>query len=390
MVQPWVQERPHTAYLYPTLLCNLHCEMCYSGSHQSRERAKEEMTLADYERIIPQLYDIGVRTFDISGGEPFLSKDIFALFRMIKSYPDTKLLVVNNGTRLRAVMPELEKHLDLIDRMYISIDSPVAEEHNKIRGNARALEESLAGMKAVQATGFDRLGTNMVVMRQNQHRVKEALTFAHAQGFRYVNLLRLIDVKQDGTTQEDNADGRGMDRSYLDALEWLEAYADSGQKEPMEITMVFPGGFYEAYRKSPKRRNWPDGISLKVEFDPIRGCPAFGNSVIVSSTGEVTGCTAFITQQPFYTGNAKEMTMEESLASWSEQRDRLREREQFLKTQEPCKGCEHWQMCRGGCPATAYKYYGTIMRSDPTCVKALEKGIVPPEPTDLIHLEDAR
>jgi radical SAM protein with 4Fe4S-binding SPASM domain len=350
--------------------------MCYSGSHQSKKRLEMELSLEDYKRIIPQLYDAGVRTFDISGGEPFLRKDIWEILKKIKSYPDTNTLIVNNGTRLRAVMPKLEEHMALIDRMYVSIDSPVAEEHNEIRGHFRALQETLAGISELRLRGFHHLGSNMVVMDKNRHRVKEFLDLTQTNGFKYVNLLRLIDVKVEGTTPTDTPNEFGMDQAYLDTYQWLEEYVEKENVQPFEITIVLPGAYYDAYLKSPRRRSWPEGIQLKVEFDPIRGCPAFGNSIIVGGTGQVTGCTAFVTQEPFQTGNVKRQSVEGTLEPWKEQRRLIREREQFLKTQEPCRDCEYWQVCRGGCPATAYKYYGTMMRSDPTCLKALQTEII--------------
>lgn len=370
MIQPWTSDHPKKAFLYPTLLCNLSCSMCYSGSHHNASRLQEELLLEDYKRVIKELYEAGVRTFDISGGEPFLSKDIWAILEQIKSFDDTEIFIVNNGTRIRSVLPKLLGHLDLIDRLYVSIDSPIATEHNAIRGNKRAFQEALTGISVLREYGYDRLGVNMVVMSSNRSRVTEFLDFANEQQFRYVNLLRLIDVKTETTTPSDTPSESGMDQAYLDVFRWMDNYIRQDDPRPFEVTMVLPGGFYNAYLNSPRRRTWSNSVKFNVEFDPIRGCPAFGNSIIVSSSGEVTGCTAFITQSVFQTGNVKTDSIRKTLERWPEYTKLLREREQYLKTVEPCSTCEHWNVCRGGCPATAYKYYGTVMRSDPTCIKA--------------------
>jgi radical SAM protein with 4Fe4S-binding SPASM domain len=390
MIKPWVGKAPHTAYLYPTLLCNLTCEMCYSGSHHDGKAARnDELSLDEYANLIPHLYEIGVRTFDISGGEPFLRKDIWDIFRLIKAYPDTTLLVVSNGTRWRKILPQLERHIDLIDRMYISIDSPVPEEHNRIRGHHRAFQDAVAGIIAAQAIGFDRLGCNMVVMTQNKKRVQDFLSFAVVHRLRYVNLLRLLDVvrDRDQDVARENLDAGGMDAAYLDAFAWLEHHARSEPVAPLAIRMVLPGCFLDAYLQAPRRRSWPAGLSFDVEFDPIRGCPAYGDSIIVSSKGEITGCTAFVTQTPFHSGNVRSIALDEAIAGWSERRALLRQREEYLRQHAPCAGCEYWHACRGGCPATAYRYFGTIMRADPTCRKALESGRVPPAPVTRIQLE---
>lgn len=79
--------------------CNLNCKMCYSGAYCDPNRAKlEDLTLETYKEIIKKLYNHGVRVFDISGGEPLLRSDLFEIIKEIKSYDDTTIYLVTNGT----------------------------------------------------------------------------------------------------------------------------------------------------------------------------------------------------------------------------------------------------------------------------------------------------
>ena len=75
------------AFLYPTMRCNLKCAICYSGAHKPivQERMKEELTFEEYKMVVDKLYGMGVRIFDISGGEPLLCEFIYDLIRYIKS-----------------------------------------------------------------------------------------------------------------------------------------------------------------------------------------------------------------------------------------------------------------------------------------------------------------
>lgn len=71
------------AFLYPTMRCNLKCAICYSGAHKPivQERMKEELTFEEYKMVVDKLYGMGVRIFDISGGEPLLCEFIYDLIR---------------------------------------------------------------------------------------------------------------------------------------------------------------------------------------------------------------------------------------------------------------------------------------------------------------------
>ena len=57
-------------------------------------------------------------------------------------------------------------------------------------------------------------------------------------------------------------------------------------------------------------------------------------------------------------------SMEKIQSRLQQKKELLRDRETLLKTKEPCKSCEYFSYCRGGCPAAAIQRYGTIMMPD--------------------------
>lgn len=47
----------------------------------------------------------------------------------------------------------------------------------------------------------------------------------------------------------------------------------------------------------------------------------------------------------------------------------IKEREEYLKTKEPCSKCKEYNSCKGGCIAATYNYYGNTGYADPTCIQ---------------------
>lgn len=377
MINSLIQEHPKTAYLYPTLSCNLRCKMCYSGSYVGESpEGNNEMSLEKYREIISQLYEAGVRNFDISGGEPLIRRDIKDIVEHIKSYSDTMIYMVSNGTLIKKQIDKVKSFYHKVDRVYISIDSPYSEVHNEIRNSPNALEEAITGIETLRKEGFKNIGINFVMMNENQSQVIPLLDFAIEHGIKYVNILRLLDVSENGNLLNENLGLKAITNKYEEIQEWLVQKDNEGFEKELDVTVVLPGWILSYSRDLNRKPKLRENLKFNVEFDPIRGCPAFGNSIVISATGEITGCTAMVNIPEFHKGNVKKDSLPDVIDSWSKIRKKIiKDREEYLKKNKPCNDCLHWNVCRGGCPAVAYQYYGTVMEADPTCIVGIEKSI---------------
>ena len=85
---------PSLIVVSPTMRCNLNCQGCYSGLY-----AKEgELSEQELDNLFAEIRDMGVYFVVISGGEPYLLKDV--LLRLFKKYNDMFFLTYTNGTLL--------------------------------------------------------------------------------------------------------------------------------------------------------------------------------------------------------------------------------------------------------------------------------------------------
>jgi len=115
--------------------CNGNCSFCYS---KNIKNSGKELTTEDWKSFINS-FGKKKKLFYITGGEPFLRKDIFKIIAAIKKQ-GSYCGIVTNGT----LLPEkdLEKIIDLrVDNVVFSLHG-LAETHNRILKIDNAFEKA--------------------------------------------------------------------------------------------------------------------------------------------------------------------------------------------------------------------------------------------------------
>ena len=91
----------------------------------------EDVPLADLERFYSEAREEGFIAAALSGGEPFIRKDLGQIVRFMKEEAGMHILLFNTGWYLKERMDEV---LPYIDMMLVSLDSARPERHDEIRG----------------------------------------------------------------------------------------------------------------------------------------------------------------------------------------------------------------------------------------------------------------
>lgn len=114
---------------YVTYRCNAYCEFCHFANHgifKDSPHAK----LEDFKNNIPQLRKLGVRFIDLTGGEPLLNPHIVEMAAFAKSCKMQTSITTNC-----LLYPKYaEKLAGKVNLLHFSLDSPDADEHDRIRG----------------------------------------------------------------------------------------------------------------------------------------------------------------------------------------------------------------------------------------------------------------
>ncbi len=117
---------PVTMVVSPTMRCNLTCEGCYSA-HYHR---KDGMDTETFDRVLTQAKEMGIYFVVISGGEPFIRKDLLEIFRR---HQDMLFMTYTNGIIIhdRNLAPRLAELGNVLPT--ISVEG-FEDETNKRRG----------------------------------------------------------------------------------------------------------------------------------------------------------------------------------------------------------------------------------------------------------------
>ncbi len=161
--------------------CNLTCPTCYASSSPSHGRHR---TLAEIERML----DIVVASegepdvVQLSGGEPTLHPDFFAVMDMAKARPIRHLMINTNGLRIArepAFAERLASYMPGIE-VYLQFDSLEAEALISLRGED--LRE--VRRRAIENLNRYNVSTTLVVTVQkglNDHEIGAILDHARRQ-----------------------------------------------------------------------------------------------------------------------------------------------------------------------------------------------------------------
>lgn len=161
--------------------CNLTCPTCYASSSPShgRHRSLEEIeTMLDIVVASEGEPDV----VQLSGGEPTLHPDFFAVMDMAKARPIKHLMINTNGIRIakdRAFVERLATYMPGIE-VYLQFDSLDAEALMSLRGeDLRATRQ-----QAIDHLNAFNISTTLVVTLQkglNDHEVGDILGYARQQ-----------------------------------------------------------------------------------------------------------------------------------------------------------------------------------------------------------------
>ncbi|MBI5494843.1 MAG: radical SAM protein [Deltaproteobacteria bacterium] len=140
--------RPTSAHFELTYRCNLRCKHCF----QERDAAPDELTRADWLRVVDQAREAGILVITLSGGEAMLSPHFWDIAGHIRGAGMAFKLFTNglaltrvNCARLAALRPAA------VDISIFSLDPAV---HDAITGARGSLRRAVSGLIRLRRAGI--------------------------------------------------------------------------------------------------------------------------------------------------------------------------------------------------------------------------------------------
>lgn len=169
-----------------TQKCNSKCKTCNIWKDPRNDQPSKELTLDEYDKIFKSI-GRSVIWYTLSGGEPFLRKDIVEIARSIIKHSAPKVLIIpTNGLLGNRIVRETERILSILPSdatliVNVSLDG-IGERHDEIRGipgNFPRFLETFNALKELKKTyphSFE-LGVHSVVSRFNVENILELFDY---------------------------------------------------------------------------------------------------------------------------------------------------------------------------------------------------------------------
>jgi radical SAM protein with 4Fe4S-binding SPASM domain len=331
--------------------CNLKCIHCHAVSGKP---APDELDTKEAKRFIDDLARIDeFRMLVYTGGEPLVRPDIFDLFEHSKRAGFTNV-IATNGTLITNDVARRMKKAGVVGAA-ISLDSSVAEIHNKIRSNPNAFELAMRGIEAIRKAGI-LLQINVTAMEYNFDTLSELIELADRFGSGIMLMYQLVPVGR----------GMGIEEATLDIHENEKLLKFIRTKQTDISTIIEPVAGPQYWPHLMEISGKKGGLWMKLAEKVFHGCAAGRGFVYIKANGDVWPC-------PFMeinTGNVREKPFE---AIWRESDVfiNLRNRENTLKGK--CGKCSYKKIC-GGCRGRAMAYGGDYLSEDPSCFIGVDGG----------------
>jgi len=160
--------------------CNFNCRHCSVSSFRHR-RGSRSFTIADVEELSHQADELGLGHIDVTGGEPLVFPDFDQLIEAID--PSKFYLQVDTNGWL--MTDEKAKHLKSIgvDKIQLSLDSLVAEEHDDFRRRKGSHTRALHSIDSIQNAELNlQVATVVTHQRARSEEFIQFLEFAKSRG----------------------------------------------------------------------------------------------------------------------------------------------------------------------------------------------------------------
>jgi radical SAM protein with 4Fe4S-binding SPASM domain len=280
-------------------------------------------------------------SLNITGGEPFLRKDLFEILEEM-STAGFAIFLLTNGTLIDKEKAEHLARLG-INGVQVSIEGP-EEIHNSIRGKG-SFAASCKGVSHLVKAGL-RVTLNATLSEINAEKFQDMIDIATGLGVQKLGFSRLVPS------------GRG-----LDLVNRMIGRAEV--KEIYESIFGLDTGDLKIVTGDPVASQMRNGIEPVDDCGSIAtgGCAAGVSGLTILPDGTIIPCRRL----PIPLGNVRQDSLREIWAN-SEILEQLRDRSQY---KGKCGSCERWAVCRG-CRAIAYAYSLTmgepdILADDPQC-----------------------
>ncbi len=314
--------------------CNFHCKHCFASRYK---KEVNELPLDVVVRVIHEANELNVLNVALTGGEPFLRKDLFEILEAINNEEMSTLLLTNGSLVTEKIAKRLSKYNKL--RIQVSLEGSRPEINDVIRGKG-TFELALRGIKNLIREGST-VFLSCTILRPN---LNDYIDFIHLASDLGVQRIRLgIPTRA----------GRLLQHPELVPNdEELVNYYIAVRNFIKNSTNYIRIGELESY---------VNRIAGNYKFTRCAGDKSFH----ISSKGVVSPCTNLI--DSVFDEDEENVYKHSLFDIYKNARIFNFFRETVVDKIKICRNCPLKYICGGGCRGLAYQVYQDILSPDPNC-----------------------
>jgi len=221
--------------------CNNNCLFCY---FKSRKQQRINPSTEETKKYLAFIKKLGIRTLEITGGEPTIRSDILELISFAKNdLKFEKISIITNASRFCDETFAKEAIKRGIDDVLISLHGHNQQLNDLLTGRNGSFQQTLQAIKNVQALGVS-CRTNTVVTQLNYNYVIEIAELLSSLGVKKINFIFFSPLD----------DAFYMNQSlwpkYSDAAPFIKRMIDLYKDKFETISIkVIPFCFMQGYEK---------------------------------------------------------------------------------------------------------------------------------------------
>ncbi|MBW6389902.1 pyrroloquinoline quinone biosynthesis protein PqqE [Billgrantia antri] len=335
--------KPIWVLLELTYRCPLKCVFC-SNPVDFERYGEEELSTAEWKRVMREARDLGAMQIGFSGGEPTLRKDLETLVAEANELGYyTNLITSGIGLTSRRLAALKEAGLKHIQLGFQSSDRQTA---NWLAG-VDSFDRKLAMAREIKAHGFPMV-LNVPITRHNIAQIPEIIELASSLGMEYLELANVQYYNWALLNRDELLPTR-------EELAWAEAEVAKARRrlgDTMTIFFVIPD-YYEG-RPKACMNGW-GSIHLTIAPD-----------------GAALPCSQARTLETLDFPTVREHSLE---WLWRESPTFRKYRgAEWMK--EPCRSCDEREHDFGGCRCQALLLTGDAANADPACSRSPHHHVI--------------
>lgn len=339
-------------YFYLTSYCNLNCSHCWiSPEYIDKDKAPQEADFSLLKDIIDQAMPLGLKNIKITGGEPFLSKNINRLI----TYAFSKKLNITIETNATLIDETKAKFLkdNSVRHIAVSLDGPNQEIHESIRNKKGCFKKTIEGIKILKKCGLN-IQVIMSLCRYNANYLEETIRLAEHLGANSFKINYISDISRGEAFRN-----KGMVLGILDYIDFNKRIDEEIQLR-YKIKIIFD--IPPAFKKLEKIKNEKCICGIKNILGVLGDA-----SISICGIGEVLASLKL--------GDIRKTSLEDI---WKNNPILRIIREDIPKDLKGiCSICIFKAFCMGKCRAEAYYKNNDLLSPFSFCDEAYRLGLFP-------------